>query len=265
MTEHGCTIDDEADGEGDGEDEADGTPDECPESSRDEDGEGGEPGVAAIDVGFDVVSGDQFEEGEGGGDEEGVLPSMEYGDGEQDGSDGGDGDSDVGDEAAEDGEGSEENGVRKADEVEGGGDEGSEDEIDGNLEEEVARDAAAGVAHGLSHEGEVAVAGETDDTIAEIFTLKEHEEGEDYGEGGGGEGFDDAAELIETPGRATNFANLKWALGGGADGFLLQLFRGLEGGGGGGVDDAEFVAEFLEFTLRTADGGVVGSVERVHF
>src|SRR5262249_13814866 len=109
----------------------DRSPDECPEGGGDEDGDGGESGMAAVDVGFDVVARNDFEDGEGGGDEHSVFPTVKDADGEQDGSDCGDGNSDVGNEAAEGGQGSEEDGVRQADEVERGGYEDSEAEVDG--------------------------------------------------------------------------------------------------------------------------------------
>ena len=69
--------DDEADGEGHGEDESDGSPDECPESGGDEDGEGREAGVSAVDVRLDVVGGDEFEDDEDGEDEDGVFANRE--------------------------------------------------------------------------------------------------------------------------------------------------------------------------------------------
>ena len=98
--------------------------------------------------------------------------------------------------------------MRKADEVEGRGDERAEGEIDRELEEKVARDTLRCVAHGLSHEGEVAVAGETDEAVAEVFSLQENEEREDNGEEGCGERFDDAAQLVETAGRVADFIEL---------------------------------------------------------
>ena len=106
----------------------------------------------------------------------------------------------------------------ESDEVERDADDGPEDDVDGDLEEEVAGDAAAGVAHGLGHAREVAIAGETDEAVAEVFALEEDEEGEDDGEQRGGEGLDDAAELIEASGGAADFADLDGVLGGGADG-----------------------------------------------
>ena len=66
----------------------------------------------------------------------------------------------------------------------------------------------------------------------------------------GGEGFDDAAELIETSGGAADFADLERVFGSSADGLLRGFAGRLECGGGGGVDDAEFVADVLEFVLR---------------
>ena len=75
--------DDEADGERDGEDEADGSPDECPEGGGDEDGEGGEAGVLAVDVGLDVVGGDDFKQDEDAEDFGGVAPSMKDGERKQ--------------------------------------------------------------------------------------------------------------------------------------------------------------------------------------
>ena len=255
--------DDEADGEGYGEDESDGSPDECPESGSDEDGDGREPGVAAVDVGLGVVGGDDFEDAEDGEDEDGVFPAVEDGDGEERGGESGDGRSDVGDEAAEGGERSKQEGVRESDEVEGDAYEGAVGDVDGDLEEEIARDAAGGIAHGLGHEGEVAVAGETDEAVAEVFSLQEYEEGEDDGEEGGGEGFKDAAELIETAGGATDFADLQRVFGRGADGLLSGFAGRLESGGGSRVDDAEFIAEFLECALDAADGGVAGAMESV--
>ena len=68
--------DNETDGEGDGEDEADGSPDECPESGGDEDRERGEAGVTAIDVGLDVIGGNDFEDEKDAENEGGVAPAV---------------------------------------------------------------------------------------------------------------------------------------------------------------------------------------------
>ena len=179
--------DDEADGERDGEDKADGSPDERPESGGDEDGEGGEARVVAVDAGLNVIGGDDFKDDEEAEDERGVAPAGEDGEREQRGRERGDGRSDVGDEAAKDGERCEEDGVGESDEVERYADDGSVDDIDGDLEEEIAGDAAAGVAHGLGEEGEVAVTGEMDKPVAKIFALKQDEESEHDGEQRSGE------------------------------------------------------------------------------
>ena len=56
--------------------------------------------------------------------------------------------------------------MRQSDKVERDADEGAKDDVDGDLEEEVAGDATAGVAHGLGHAGEVAIAGETNEAVA---------------------------------------------------------------------------------------------------
>jgi len=255
--------DDEADGERYGENEAYGSPDECPEGGGDEDGKRGESGVAAVDVGFDVVASDELEERENAGDEDGVLPSVEDGNREEDGNNAGDGDSDVGHEAADRGEGSEEHGMRKSDEIERSCNEGAEGEVDAELEEEVTGDALRGVAHGLRHEGEGAIAGETDDPVAQIFALEEYEEGEDDGEEGSGEGFDDSAELVETASGAAYFADLEGVFRGGADGLFLNFFRRLQGGRRRGVNDAQFFRDLFEFALDTADRGVAGTVEGI--
>ena len=47
----------------------------------------------------------------------------------------------------------------------------------------------------------------------------------------------------------------------GADGLLRGLAGGLERSSGSGVDDAKFVADFFDFALQSADGGVAGAVE----
>jgi len=39
--------------------------------------------------------------------------------------------------------------------------------------------------------------------------------------------------------------------------------RRLQSGGGGGVDDAEFLADLLDFALGTADGGVAGAMKGI--
>ncbi len=153
--------------------------------------------------------------------------------------------------------------MRKSDEVERDADEGSVDDVDGDLEKEVAGDATAGVAHGLGHAGEVAVAGEMDEAVAEVFALEEDEECEDDGEERGGEGLDDTAELIEASGGAAYFADLDGAVGAGADGLGFGLGGGRDGSGG--VGDAEFVADSLDFVLRATVGGVAGAVEGLHF
>lgn len=144
--------DDQADGKRDGEDQAHRSPDKRPESCGDKDGKGGEAGVASVDVWLKVVAGDDFKESEAGGDEDGVFPSMKDRDGKKDGSDGGDRNSDVGDEAANGGESAEEDWMGKPDEIEDCGDEDSETGVDGDLKNEVTGDAAAGVAHSLRHE-----------------------------------------------------------------------------------------------------------------
>lgn len=107
------------------------------------------------------------------------------------------------------------------------------------------------------------VAGETDETVAEVFTLEQDEEGEDDGEECSGKRFDNAAQLIETAGGAADFANLEGMLWTGADGFLSGLVWRLEGGGGGVVDDAELVADLLEFALGASEGGVAGAMKSV--
>src|SRR3569833_1129897 len=147
-----ATHDDETNSKRHREDEADRTPDEGPEGSRDKDSERGKSGVAAINVGLEIVAGNNFEDCEDSCDEDGVFPTVEDGDGEEDGNDAGDGDSDVGDEATDSGKRSKENGMRKSDEVKRGRDDGTESEIDGELKQDVAGDAPRGVAHRLRHQ-----------------------------------------------------------------------------------------------------------------
>ena len=151
----------------------------------------------------------------------------------------------------------------KADEVEGGADERSVDDVDGDLEQEISGDATAGFAHGLGQAGEVAVAGEMDEAVAEVFALEEDEEGEDDGEERGGEGFDDAAELIEASGGAADFADLEGCSGVVPMGFCVALGRGAE------VRRwswrCRVVADLLDFSLRAAVGGVAGAVQGLHF
>jgi hypothetical protein len=107
--------------------------------------------------------------------------------------------------------------VGQADEVEREADDGAEDEVDGDLEEEVAGDASTGFAHGLGQAGEVAIAGEAEEAVTEVFALKEDEEGEDDREQRSGEGLEDAAELIEPAGGAADFADLQRVFGGGSE------------------------------------------------
>jgi hypothetical protein len=253
--------DNEAHGERDGKNETDGSPNQCPEGGRDEDGEGGEPCMTAVDVGLEIISGDEFEERKNAGDENGVLPPVEDGDGEEQGRGGGNRNSDVRDEAADTGQRSEEDGMRKSNEVESGSNDGAEGEVNGELQEEVSRDALGGVAHCLRHEGEIAVSGEPDEAIAEVFTLEENEEGEDDGEECSGEGFDDAAELVETTGGAADFADLERMFRRRADGLLFCLVWRLESSSGGGIDDAEFITDFFEFVLEAADSRIAGAVK----
>ena len=146
----------EADGERDGEDEADRSPDKCPESGGDEDGESGEAGVFAVDMGLDVVGSDDFKQDEDAEDFSGVAPSRKDREREHGGRERGDRRSDVRHEAAEKGECAEEKPVRKSDEVERNADKCAVHDVDGDLEKEVARDAPAGVAHGLGHARQVA-------------------------------------------------------------------------------------------------------------
>ena len=147
--------------------------------------------------------------------------------------------------------------------VESDADDGSKDDVDGDLKNEVTGDAPAGVAHGLRHAGEVAIAGETDETVAEVFALEENKEGEYDSEERSGERLDDAAQLIEAPGGAADFADLDGVVGGGADGICVALAGGREGTGG--VGDAEFFADVLDFVLGAAVGGVARTVESLHF
>src|SRR5271165_2597998 len=146
-------------------------------------------GVFAVDAGLDVAGGD-FEYDEDTKDFGGVSPSGKDGESEHGGCERGDRCSEVGDESAEGGKRGEQNCIREADEVERDADESTIGDIDGDLEEEVAGDAAAGVVHGIGHEGEVAVAGKADEAVAEVFALEQDEEGEDDGEQGGGQGLD---------------------------------------------------------------------------
>ena len=255
--------DDEADGERDGEDEADRTPDECPESGGDKDGEGGEAGVFAIDVGLDVVGGDDFKDDEEAEDERGVGPAGEDGEREQGGRERGDGCSDIGDEAADEGESCEEDGVGESDEIERCADDGSVDNVNGDLEKEVPGDATAGVAHGLSEQRQIAVTRQMNEAVAEVFALKEDEESEDDGEKRGGSGLDDTAELIETSRGAADFTDLQGMIRTGTE----RLGCGFAGGRNrsGGVSDTQFVADLLNLALRPAVGGVAGAVEGLHF
>ena len=64
--------------------------------------------MLAVDVGLDIVGGDDFKDDEDAEDFSGVAPSVKDGDGEQGGRERGDGRSDIGDKAAESGEGSKE-------------------------------------------------------------------------------------------------------------------------------------------------------------
>ena len=141
----------------------------------------------------------------------------------------------------------------ESDEVEGDADDGAVDDVDGDLEEEIAGDASAGIAHGLGHEGEVAVAGETDEAVAEVFALEEDEEGEDDGEERGGEGLEDAAELIEAAGGATDFADLEGVFGRGADGLLIGLAGGWRAAVAVELTMPSSSLSFLDFSLGAAD------------
>ena len=152
--------------------------------------------------------------------------------------------------------------MRQSDEVERDADDGSKDDVDGDLQEEVAGDAAAGIAHGLGQEGKVAVAREADDAVAEVFALEEDEEGEDDGQQRSSEGLDDAAELIEASGGAADFADLDGMIGASADGFAVGQ---AVGGKGGGIGDAKFVADVFNLAFGAAVGGVAGAVEGLHF
>ena len=67
----------------------------------DEDGERGESGVAAVDVRFDVVGGDDFKQDKDTKDFSGVTPTGEDREREQRGRESGDGGSYVRDKAAE--------------------------------------------------------------------------------------------------------------------------------------------------------------------
>jgi hypothetical protein len=93
--------------------------------------------------------------------------------------------------------------------------------------------------------------------------LKEDEEGKDNGQQRGGEGFDDAAELIEASGGAADFTDLDGVVGGGADGTRIALAGGRQGASG--VGDAELLADVLDLPLGTAVCGVAGAVEGAHF
>ena len=174
--------------------------------------------MVAIDAGLNIVGGNDFKDDKQAEDERGVTPAGEDGEREQRRGERGDGRSDVGDEAAKDGKRGEEDGVGESDEVERCADDGSVDDIDGDLEEEIAGDAAAGVAHGLGEEREVAVTGEMDKPVAKIFALKEDKESEHDGEQRSGGGLDDASELIEASRGTANYANLDGMFGSGADG-----------------------------------------------
>jgi len=103
------------------------------------------------------------------------------------------------------------------------------------------------------------------EAVAEVFTLEEDEEGENDGEKGGGEGFDNAPELVETTGGTPDFTDLEGMLRRGANWLFLNFFRRLKGGRGGGIDDAELVREFFQFILDTTDGGVAGAMESFEF
>jgi hypothetical protein len=120
-----------------------------------------------------------------------------------------------------------------------------------------------GVAHGLGHAGEVAIAREADEAVADVLALEEDEERENDREQRCGEGFDDAAELIEASGGAADFANLNGVFGGGAEGFGVGLTGGRDDAGG--VGDAEFFTDVLDFALGAAVRGVARAVEGLHF
>src|SRR6185437_691630 len=228
-----------------------------------EDSEGGEAGVLAVDVRLDVVGGNDFKNDEASEDEERVCPSRKDGEREHGRGEGGDGRADVGDEAADGGECGEKHCVRQADEVERDADDGAEGEVHGDLKQEISGDAASGVAHSLGHKGKIAIAGESDEAVAKVFSLEEDEERKDDGEQGGGSRLDDTAKLIEAPGRTVDFAYLNGMVGSRAEGAVVATIGRVNFGSG--VGDAEFVADIFELSLSAAEGGVARAVQRLHF
>ena len=115
--------------------------------------------------------------------------------------------------------------MRQSDEVERDADKRSVNDVDGHLEKEIPGDAPAGISHGLGHAREVAIAGEVDEAVTQVFPLQQYKKGEDNGEQSGGKGLNDTAEFIEAPGGAADFAYLNRVLGAGAKG----LGRGFTG------------------------------------
>lgn len=216
----------------------------------------------AVEGGFEDVADEAFGDGEEAEDGEGGAPAVGFGDGDGEGHEAGEGGSDVGQEAEDEAEGAPEAGAGDVEEPESESEGGAEAGVDGELEEDVAGDAVAGVIHGFGGGLEFLLAHKAEEAVAQVLAVNEHEEGEDDDEAGGAEGSEGGAD----PGAdgpegaaAGNDFDLKRGDGAGLARVVDLAAEVFEGGeevseaAGFALDELDFVADVLRVGAHAAD------------
>ena len=101
---------------------------------------------------------------------------------------------DIGDEAQQPAEHAPKDRVRNADQPEPDADRDGVGRVHDQLHQEISADAARGVVERLRGARQIARAGETDQAVAQILALQQHEDHEDDDDAGGGERADERSD-----------------------------------------------------------------------
>src|SRR5579862_7554195 len=135
--------------------------------------------MVAIEPGLDDISNDDFQHQEQAEYQGRLAPSGKDGESHRHGEHGRDRSPDIGNETQQAGENSPEQGVRYSKPIGSNSENRAVDDVDNELQQQVAAQAARAVVQCSRHDAQVTLTGETDDTIPKVLALDHHKKRED--------------------------------------------------------------------------------------